>query len=1737
MNPVLPGSRRISPDAALHRFVRRFILLAALLSISTTAVSQTLVPRAGWTISFVDSEELTSGSWGPATPASSVIDGNPNTFWHTQWLNAQPAFPHELQIDLGVVRSLTGFSHLPRQDGRLNGRIAQYEFFVSVDGATWGASVAAGTFANTAAETTVPFPAVVGRYVRLRALSTYDPYGFAASVAELNLLTDNQAPESEIVAPIDDVTIAVGQSVTFEGSGSDADGHTPLAYRWTFGTGSGVPDSHSQNPGAVQFNQAGSFLVRLATTDALGQVDPTPATRTVLVQNSASSFPIPRAGWSVAYVDSQELKSGSWGPATPATNAIDGNPATFWHTEWFNAQKPFPHEIQIDMGALHHVTGFRHLPRQDDIINGRIAQFEFFVSSDGNNWGSPVATGTFANTLAESTIPSTPKFGRYVRLRALSTYDSHGFAASLAELNVLTDNQAPNGSISSPSSTITIAAGQTVTFNGGGSDPDGHVPLSFHWSFGAGSGLSDSTAQNPGALAFNTPGTYTVRLTVTDAQGQPDPTPATCTVIVQSGTPEHLLPRLGWTISFVDSEELKSGSWGPATPATNAIDGNASTFWHTEWFNVQRPFPHEIQIDLGVAYNVTGFRHLPRQDGLLNGRIAQFEFYVSTDGANWGTPTASGTLPNTAAQSHVPSTPKLGRFVRLRALSTYDSYGFAASLAEFNVVTDNQAPDATITSPASDVAINAGQTVTFAGAGSDPDQHTPLAYLWTFGSGSGVPQSNLQNPVAVRFDIPGTYTVRLAVTDSRGQSDPVPATRIITVSNSTPVFTIPRQSWTIAFVDSQETKSGSWGPATPATSAIDGDPSTFWHTEWFAAQPSFPHEIQVDLGVAFSVAGFRHLPRQDGNIAGRISAFELYVSADGLNWGTPVATGTFPNTSTESTIYSTIKTGRYVRFRALGNYDSYGFAASLAEFNLLTNNRPPESTISTPTGSVTIAAGETVTFNGSGSDPDSHSPLTYRWSFGTGSGVPDSTVQNPGAVQFNSPGTFVVRFTTTDALGQADPTPATRTITVLNAGPAVIPRTGWTIAFVDSQETTQVSFAGTGHATRAIDGNIYTMWHTRYKTAQHPPPHELRIDLGSVRSIAGFRHLPGQDANQNNRIAAFEFYVSLDGANWGSPVAVGRLPNTQEETEVLFPPANGRFVRLRALDNHHGSLFTAVAEFNVLQASTAPNSAPNGVIASPVSNITIPAGAAIEFAGSGTDPEGHPLSYRWTFGSGSGLADSRLQNPGLVRFNFPGTYVVTLHAADNKGLVDSTPATRTITVEGWQPLSRAGWTLHYTDSQELASGSWGPATPATNAFDGNPSTFWHTEWFSTIAPLPHELQINLGATHDLAGFTYLPRQDGVSNGKITHFEFYLSTDGVNWGAPISAGVFPNSSAIQQITFSKQPARYIRLRALGEVNGQPATAVAELGALLPPATTPSVRLISPHSKHIQTSSTLVARADASVQAGQGVRFTLNGSNSIDDYAAPYEATFNGLSGDGHQIEVHIIDGSGNLVTGVARYDRASQIGIGDYIVALGDSITYGFGDDITSDNTSADGRNSSAGYTPILASALSAARGRPVAIFNEGIGGENSAQAAARIWTVVQKHPNAQQFLIMYGANDAFVPRASGLGLQPGDPGYANSFKDHMQQIIDVVIAAGKSPALALTPPIEPIGGSNDLRLRAYNQVVLELAADPNNEISVVPPDLHTYFATRIPTHYIPDAIHPNGLGYQSIAQLWLNALE
>jgi hypothetical protein len=91
----------------------------------------------------------------------------------------------------------------------------------------------------------------------------------------------------------------------------------------------------------------------------------------------------------------------------------------------------------------------------------------------------------------------------------------------------------------------------------------------------------------------------------------------------------------------------------------------------------------------------------------------------------------------------------------------------------------NQAPVATITSPAANVTLNPGGTVSYSGTGSDPDG-TISAYAWTFPGGAPA-SSSVASPGNVTYSTPGTYVASFRVTDNQGLASP-PRTRTITVS-------------------------------------------------------------------------------------------------------------------------------------------------------------------------------------------------------------------------------------------------------------------------------------------------------------------------------------------------------------------------------------------------------------------------------------------------------------------------------------------------------------------------------------------------------------------------------------------------------------------------------------------------------------------------------------------------------------------------------------------------------------------------------------------------------------------------------------------------------------------------------------------------------------------------------------------------------------------------------------------
>ena len=130
---------------------------------------------------FASSQESGEGD------ASHLTDGDPSTYWHTMYSVTVANHPHWVDFDCGGVKTIKGFTYLPRQDSN-NGNIKKYSIQVSNDGKTWGKAVVEGEFENNRKEKTVLLTTPVkARFVRLTALSEQSGQDFATG-AEFKVL-------------------------------------------------------------------------------------------------------------------------------------------------------------------------------------------------------------------------------------------------------------------------------------------------------------------------------------------------------------------------------------------------------------------------------------------------------------------------------------------------------------------------------------------------------------------------------------------------------------------------------------------------------------------------------------------------------------------------------------------------------------------------------------------------------------------------------------------------------------------------------------------------------------------------------------------------------------------------------------------------------------------------------------------------------------------------------------------------------------------------------------------------------------------------------------------------------------------------------------------------------------------------------------------------------------------------------------------------------------------------------------------------------------------------------------------------------------------------------------------------------------------------------------------------------------------------------------------------------------
>ncbi len=134
---------------------------------------------------YVSSEEGPSGE-----VAKNIVDGDPATIWHTMYSITMGTYPHWLDFDCNEVKTIKGFTYLPRQDGGANGNIKGYKLQLSLDGKTWSNAVAEGNFENNLKEKKVLLQKPQkARYLRFTATSSQNGAEFASG-AEFTVIAE-----------------------------------------------------------------------------------------------------------------------------------------------------------------------------------------------------------------------------------------------------------------------------------------------------------------------------------------------------------------------------------------------------------------------------------------------------------------------------------------------------------------------------------------------------------------------------------------------------------------------------------------------------------------------------------------------------------------------------------------------------------------------------------------------------------------------------------------------------------------------------------------------------------------------------------------------------------------------------------------------------------------------------------------------------------------------------------------------------------------------------------------------------------------------------------------------------------------------------------------------------------------------------------------------------------------------------------------------------------------------------------------------------------------------------------------------------------------------------------------------------------------------------------------------------------------------------------------------------------
>ncbi len=623
----------------------------------------------------------------------------------------------------------------------------------SSNATSWSWSFAGGTPATSTAQN----PTVIYN----------TPGSYSVTLTASNSAGSNTATQTNYInvqaGPSAGYTVAAsGNTANFTNTSTNA-----TSYSWNFGDG--TPASTMANPSHT-YSAEGTYTVVLTATGPCGTS--TSSQQVIISSSPVAAFTAsPTTGCAPLTVQFQDQSSSSvtawsWSfpGGTPSTSTAE-NPTVVYST-------PGSYNVSL---TVSNALGQNTATQTNYIVVGAAATANFTSATN-------LLTANFTNTSTNANSYSW-NFGDGSPASTMAN-PSHNYAMDGTYTVVLTATNAC-GSVTS-SQTVTVATMPTAGFTA--NVTSGCAPLSvqftnqsspnatsYAWSFPGGT-PSSSTAQHP-TVVYNTAGTYSVTLTVSNAAGQ-------ATASQMNYITVNAAPVSGFTGSVVG---------GVTVNFNNTTTNGTSYSWN---FGDGSPVSTETNPTHTYAtdgvYTVTLMATNACGTSMTNGQFT----IVTPPTANFAVSPTSGCAPLQVTYTN-QSSPNATSFAwsfpggtpatstDQNPVVTYNAGGtYSATLTVSNaagnstftltdVVTVNTAPTASFTSN------SLGGQVAFTNTSSNADE-----FKWDFGDGS--PTSSEENPVHT-YTADGTYTVTLTTSNECGETVTT-STVVVSVSGAPVAF-------------------------------------------------------------------------------------------------------------------------------------------------------------------------------------------------------------------------------------------------------------------------------------------------------------------------------------------------------------------------------------------------------------------------------------------------------------------------------------------------------------------------------------------------------------------------------------------------------------------------------------------------------------------------------------------------------------------------------------------------------------------------------------------------------------------------------------------------------------------------------------------------------------------------------------------------------------------------------------